>query len=95
MLAAYATTLWIGSNFLIIRYLSAGFRLPATGFRTAISVGMKDRKPKAESPFYFPSRKLSMTRRMSEPPYAPAIPGRNARKDPNTCARVGFTVRIT
>jgi hypothetical protein len=33
MLAAYAHTLWIGSNFLVIRYLSAGVRRPRTSLR--------------------------------------------------------------
>src|SRR5581483_11364109 len=36
--------------------------------------------------------RLCATRRMTDPPYAPANPGRNARNDPYTCARDGFTV---
>jgi len=42
---------------------------------------------------YFPDRKFSKTVRINDPPYAPAIPGRNARNEAYTCARDGFTVR--
>jgi hypothetical protein len=31
---------------------------------------------------YRPCLRLSMIRRMTDPPYAPAIPGRKARNDP-------------
>jgi len=44
---------------------------------------------------YSPVRRFSITRRITEPPYAPANPGRNARTDSYICAREGFTLRTT
>jgi len=42
---------------------------------------------------YLPARRFSTTPRINDPPYAPAIPGRNARNDAYTCDFDGFTVR--
>src|ERR1700728_2471921 len=76
MHAAYAPALWIGSNFLG-KPIPKG-ELRAAGFRVWPR-GPYRSEADSRNPSYFPCLKLSITRRMIEPPYAPAIPGRNAR----------------